>query len=102
VACLEPQTRQTRGLGFPLDAPQDGAADVSSSCTRTHIHAFDFPIPGGIVAQGATAHRVTIETSNKKPNRRRTQRLDIHQVVALRRIERRHLGIERVDQTADL
>jgi hypothetical protein len=102
VARLEPQIRQTRGPGFPLDALQDDATDVSSSSARTHIHTFDFPIPGGIVAQGATAHRVTIETSHEKPDRRRTQCLNVHQVGALRRIEKRHLGIERVDQTADI
>jgi hypothetical protein len=102
VTRLEPQIRQTSGPGFLLDALQDSAADVSSSSTRTHIQTFHFPIPGRIVAQSATAHRVTIETSNQKPDRRRTQCLDVHQVVALSRIERRQLGIERVDQTADL
>src|SRR5258706_12613778 len=97
-AGLEAQQRQALLRGLLLDAHQDRAPQFLPARLGMHEHAFHFAVARRIDAQRPAAERLAFAPSDEEADVRRTQRVDIEDVVAFRGIERLEKGIERGEE----
>src|SRR5882762_2810010 len=95
---LEAQQREALPRGLLLDAHQDRAPQFLPAGLGMHEHAFHFAVAGRIDAQRAAAEGLAFAPSDEEADVRRTQRVDIEDVVAFWGIERLEKGIERGEE----
>src|SRR5260370_1290952 len=95
---LEAQQREALPRGLLLDAHQDRAPQFLPARLGMHEHAFHFAVARRIHAQRPAAERLAFAPSDEEADVRRTQRVDIEDVVAFRGIERLEKGIERSEE----
>src|SRR5712692_3525108 len=87
---LEPLPR-----GLLLDAHQDRAPQFLPAGLGMHEHAFHFAVAGRIDAQRAATDGLALAPRDEEADVGRTQRVDVEDVVAFRRVERLEIGVER-------
>src|SRR5712692_217167 len=92
---LEAQQRKALPRGLPLDAHQDRAPQFLPAGLGMHEHAFHFAVAGRIDAQRAAAEGLALATRDEEADVGSTQRIDVEDVVAFRRVERLEIGVER-------
>src|SRR5712672_1351750 len=95
---LEAQPLKTLPRSLLLDAHQDRAPQFLPAGLGMHEHAFHFAVAGRIDAQRPAAEGLAFAPRDEETDVRRTQRVDIEDVVAFRGIERLEKGIERGEE----
>src|SRR5258706_12570918 len=95
---LEAQEREALPRGLLLDVHQDRAPQLLPARPGMHEHAFHFAVAGRIDAQRPAADGLALAPRDEEADVRRTQRVDIEDVVAFRGIERLEKGIERGEE----
>src|SRR5882762_5249854 len=95
---LEAQKREALARGLLLDALQDRAPQLVPARLGMHEHAFHFAVAGRIDAQRPAAEGLAFAPRDEEAYVRRTQRVDVEDVVAFRGIERFEKGIERGEE----
>src|SRR5258706_6307993 len=95
---LEAQQREALPRGLLLDAHQDRAPQFLPARLGMHEHAFHFAVARRVDAQRPAAERLAFAPRDEEADVRRTQRVDIEDVVAFRGIERLEKGIERGEE----
>src|SRR5712671_974493 len=95
---LEAQPLETLPRSLLLDAHQDRAPQFLPAGLGMHEHAFHFAVAGRIDAQRPAAEGLAFAPRDEETDVRRTQRVDIEDVVAFRGIERLEKGVERGEE----
>src|SRR5260221_5883162 len=95
---LEAQQREALARGLLLDAHQDRAPQFPPARLGMHEHAFHFAVARRVDAPRAGADGLAFAPRDEEADVRRTQRVDIEDVVAFRGIERLEKGIERSEE----
>src|SRR5260221_10702564 len=95
---LEAQQREALARGLLLDAHQDRAPQLPHARLGMHEHAFHFAVARRVDAQRPAADGLAFAPRDEEADARRTQSVDIEDVVAFRGIERLEKGIERGEE----
>src|SRR5260221_4763987 len=95
---LEAQQREALARGLLLDAHQDRAPQFPPARLGMHEHAFHFAVARRVDAQRPAADGLAFAPRDEEADARRTQSVDIEDVVAFRGIERLEKGIERGEE----